>query len=390
MINRIRRYSARSIRIGRKLKEMHSQEEQDFETRESLMFIRRRRLHNGCKIGQMSWKGVFNLAFIYLQQLLSKCVGPLKAACPNGPLFLDGVHNADQSQGRGITPFFVRRSTYLAFLGHLSFPGQTAPRTPPNWAVVEYPQETYSESMSGQDAGQADRGQRDSAQRDASHEELASESPSLPQTSQECCIPEETRGEVHPTSESELLPQKWPPQWEAVLEENMGRVEPQSGHGRWGSEASSILGSSYYSTEDEEVLVGRPLECSIEVLTFPQDPTSAHAGDEGHVPEVTDSNKVGIKFVLREGNAWVEQENLSIDPSSPARVEHAAEEHTRKRHFLFNTALRAMAPSECFEAVVGDGTNTVLLIPEGSIDIDHDLGISARNLCTDAGGTGEN
>ena len=127
-------------------------------------------------------------------------------------LFLDGVHSANQSQGRGITAFFVRRSTYLAFLGHLSFPGQTAPRTPPAGAVVEHPQETYDESMSGQDAGQADQGQRDPAQRDASYEELASEGPSLPQTSQEECIPEETRGEAPPIPESELLPQQWPPQ----------------------------------------------------------------------------------------------------------------------------------------------------------------------------------
>ena len=52
--------------IGGKLKKTYSQAEQDFETRENLMFIRRRRLHNDCKIGQLSWKGVFNPAFIYL------------------------------------------------------------------------------------------------------------------------------------------------------------------------------------------------------------------------------------------------------------------------------------------------------------------------------------
>lgn len=63
-------------------------------------------------------------------------------------LFLDDVHSADKSRGRGVAPFFVRRSTYLAFLGHSSFPGQTAPRTPPTCAVGENPQDTYDESMS--------------------------------------------------------------------------------------------------------------------------------------------------------------------------------------------------------------------------------------------------
>ena len=83
----------------------------------------------------------------------------------------------------------------------------------------------------------------------------------------------------------------------------------------------------------------------------------------------------------------MDQGNLSIDPSSPAQVERVAEEHTGKRRFLFNTALRALAPSKCFDAVVGDGTNTVLLIPEGSINIDHKLCTSARKVCIDAEGT---
>ncbi len=86
----------------------------------------------------------------------------------------------------------------------------------------------------------------------------------------------------------------------------------------------------------------------------------------------------------------MEQENLSIDPSNPAQVERVAEEHTRKRRFLLDTALRALAPSECFEAVFGDGTNMVLLIPEGSINIDYELWISARKLDIDAEGMGGN
>lgn len=82
---------------------------------------------------------------------------------------------------------------YLAFLGDLSSPGQTASRMPP--PVEEYQQETADHLMSGPDAGQADRVQRDSAQRDASHEDLA---------------PEETRGEAHPIPEIELLLQHCP------------------------------------------------------------------------------------------------------------------------------------------------------------------------------------
>ena len=71
--------------IGRKLKKTHSQEEQDFETRENLMFIRRRRLHDNCKIGQLSWKGVFNLAFIYLQTIATKMRRSAKSSLPKWP-----------------------------------------------------------------------------------------------------------------------------------------------------------------------------------------------------------------------------------------------------------------------------------------------------------------
>lgn len=108
------------------------------------------------------------------------------------------------------------------------------------------------------------------------------------------------------------------------------------------------------------------------------------------MPGITDGIKVRVKFVLREGRNWVEQEDLSIDPSDPSQVERVAEEHTRNRRFLFNTTLRSMAPSECFEAVVDDGTNAVLLIPEGSIIIEDELSTSARILGVNAQGLAEN
>ena len=183
-------------------------------------------------------------------------------------LFLDVVHSVNKSRGRGITPFFVRRSIYLAFLGHLSFPDQTAPRVPPTWAMEEHPQEIYDESMSEQDAGQDDRVKEDPAQHNASLREAASVGTLPLRSSQERSISEETREEGCPAPDDAVLPQHWPPHWEAVLEENTGRVEPQSGGGRWGSEAPSIVGSSYYSTEDEELQVGHPLKYSMEILIF--------------------------------------------------------------------------------------------------------------------------
>ena len=57
-----------------------------------------------------------------------------------GYLFLDDVHSIDKSQGCGITPFFVRRSVYLAFFGHLPFHGQSTVPNPPAGAA-DWPQQ---------------------------------------------------------------------------------------------------------------------------------------------------------------------------------------------------------------------------------------------------------
>ena len=79
----------------------------------------------------------------------------------------------------------------------------------------------------------------------------------------------------------------------------------------------------------------------------------------------------------------------SIDPSDPSLVKCVVEKHTSERRFLFNTNLQSMAPSECFEAVVADSTNVILLIPEGNINIDRELSISALKLGSNAGDMGK-
>ena len=67
-------------------------------------------------------------------------------------------------------------------------------------------------------------------------------------------------------------------------------------------------------------------------------------------------------------------------PADPSLVERVAENHIGNGRFLFNTELRSMTLDECFEAVVADGTNTILLIPEEKVNIDHQLRISASKL----------
>ena len=51
---------------------------------------------------------------------------------------------------------------------------------------------------------------------------------------------------------------------------------------------------------------------------------------------------------------------------------------------LFNTELRMLAPQQCYEAVIADGTYTILLIQESEIDIDTELLLSAMNIGIEA------
>jgi len=85
-------------------------------------------------------------------------------------------------------------------------------------------------------------------------------------------------------------------------------------------------------------------------------------------------------------SGWVWKNYQSIYLIHPLRLPWNAS----KRRFLFNTALRSLALSECLDAVVGDGTNVVLLIPEGNVNIDRALSTSARMLGMNAEGVAEN
>ena len=172
-------------------------------------------------------------------------------------LFLDSVQSTDKSQGRGITPFFVRRSIYRAFLGRLAFTGQTgAPRTPTR--IFEWPPEAMRDHvMREQDPSLGGAIPQGISHDEATQEDAASECTALSPSSQGP-FPEETRKETreeaHPMLDDRILPQEYSPDWDALREEINERLETPHGYIDWGSKP--IDGSSCYSTEDEGFQVG--------------------------------------------------------------------------------------------------------------------------------------
>jgi len=171
-------------------------------------------------------------------------------------LFLDSVHGTDQSQGCGITPFFVRRSIYLAFLGHLPFGGPTAASMP----VTEEsaPQHTREQSIIEADPGRGETDPVGATQREAVHGETTRGSalgdPSALQSYLEGSF-EGTGKEERPILDHVVPAEDHPPNRDN--HDGMGLGETPIVFGRWPSEAPSIMGSSYYS-EDEIFQVKLP------------------------------------------------------------------------------------------------------------------------------------
>lgn len=163
-------------------------------------------------------------------------------------LFLDAVHTTDQRQGCGITPFFVRRSIYLAFLGRL--PSESLAAAP-----ERAPHKTGAQSTFEPDPGQGETipekiTQREVVQRAPTPEGPLSDPSALQsylrgfyggrEGEERLMLTDVVPIEDHSSDRGE--------------HDGLGLEETRIALDSWPSEALSIVGSSYYS-EDEDVQV---------------------------------------------------------------------------------------------------------------------------------------
>ncbi|ELR03573.1 hypothetical protein GMDG_06231 [Pseudogymnoascus destructans 20631-21] len=79
-------------------------------------------------------------------------------------------------------------------------------------------------------------------------------------------------------------------------------------------------------------------------------------------------SKIRIEFKILEGEVWMTERSLLVDPSEPSEVERVAKKYMRKGIRPFDTSFNFLLPQTCFQAVTTDGTNTVLLIKEDGIN----------------------
>ena len=110
-----------------------------------------------------------------------------------------------------------------------------------------------------------------------------------------------------------------------------------------------------------------------------------HAESSGaRLEEASSNTTVRINFKIRDGGIWKPASAHTIEPSDSSEIEKAAMNWIRGKWRLFNTELRMLAPQQCYDAVIADGTYTILLIRESEIAIDSELLLSAMNIGIEA------
>ena len=80
--------------------------------------------------------------------------------------------------------------------------------------------------------------------------------------------------------------------------------------------------------------------------------------------------EVCIHFKIRENNVWRDVQTLWVDRSDPSEVARVAKKCMRKGLRTLDTNGQLVAPNDIFDAVMADGTNTIILMPQRELDID--------------------
>ncbi|OBT50791.1 hypothetical protein VE04_09038 [Pseudogymnoascus sp. 24MN13] len=94
--------------------------------------------------------------------------------------------------------------------------------------------------------------------------------------------------------------------------------------------------------------------------------------------------EIDINLIRWEDDTWKYLTPLAVDPENPSNIERLANEYMTKGIRAFNTYLRMMSPTECFQVVVNNRTHTILLIAEDELAIDDRMHESAANLHAEA------
>ena len=92
------------------------------------------------------------------------------------------------------------------------------------------------------------------------------------------------------------------------------------------------------------------------------------------------STKVRIVFKIWESGHWKDNSDHLVDPSDTSEIKRVAKENMKKKIRLFDSNLRMLMPRDCFEAATTNGTNSIYLIPQASLNAISEIAATAPEI----------
>ena len=289
-------------------------------------------------------------------------------------LFIDHLHNAEEEQGKGVTSFFIQKSVYCAFFGRSLLPVLES-TSPTQSQSGNQPQGTSSRIKGDTEILQDETEQREDGrimqerQEQARQEEVRQEQARQEEARREEARQEEARQEEARKDRERLQRLKH----KKLQQERLEKEQKEKGKQQT-EDIEEQEQQKHQHLEDEQKLEDQQRVQQEELLK----------SEALNQEEITDNTKIYIHWKLHERGKWKDTSVLPINPLDPSPIERTAKGYMREKIRLFNTNLRMMIPQDSYQAVVTNGTYTILLIPKSELDINNDLLLSAMKVRIEA------
>ena len=304
-------------------------------------------------------------------------------------LFINHLHNVEEEQGEGLTSFFVRKSIYLAFFGKPS--SLSLEEMHPKDDAIEQGQELERREL---ERHERDRGEEEQERQERDRQEREREE----QARQELERQELERQKLEKQKQEKLDQEEKDKQKQARLaqtrkdhqERSQGLKLKKLHQGRPRGQAQEREEWERSNWEDERRLGDQQRIGLDELLDIVQDTNlqprediQAESSGAG-LEETSNNTAVRINFKTRDGDIWKPVSTHLTERSDSSEIEKVAMKWVREKWRLFNTELRMLAPQQCYDTAITDGTYTILLMRESDINIDHEPLLSAMKIGIEA------
>jgi hypothetical protein len=293
--------------------------------------------------------------------------------------FINHLHDEREQQGKGITNFFVRKQVYLAFFGW------------PTWRpTAQGGSHGRSPSLPAPDFGDLPRDPGPDAQEPAEDDMGLFVPEAGPSQTQAEGMGDGGQPEQPMNSSTPAEHERW----KRKLLEHKKRREAWSEKERLEKERleKERLEKERLERErlEKERLERERLEKErlererLEKERLEKERLERERLERERLERERLEREIDINLIRWEDDTWKYLTPLAVDPENPSNIERLVNEYMTKGIRAFNTYLRMMSPTECFQVVINNRTHTILLIAEDELAIDDRMHESAANLHAEA------